>query len=148
LPTLPLGRREKLVGLFETRISTRKPAPYLVGKAYLRGIPFHVDERVIVPRSYLAELMLDGTLGPDHLGLVDEPASVLDLCTGSGCLAIVAAMVYPDARLDAVDLSPGALEVAHRNVEEHGLGERIELHQGDLFAPLARRSYDLIVTNP
>lgn len=145
---LTTAEREKLLGLFEARIETRKPAPYLVGKAYLRGIPFHVDERVIVPRSYLAELLLDGTLGPENLGLVDEPATVLDLCTGSGCLAIVAAMVFPEADVDAVDLSPAALEMARINLDEHDLADRISLHEGSLFSPLAGRRYDLIVTNP
>lgn len=145
---LTLAEREKLIGLFDARIETRKPAPYLVGKAYLRGIPFHVDERVIVPRSYLAELLLDGTLGPENLGIVDEPASVLDLCTGSGCLAIVAAMVFPETTVDAVDLSADALDVARINVDEHGLADRVTLYQGDLFAPLRGTRYDLIVTNP
>lgn len=145
---LTLAEREKLIGLFDARIETRKPAPYLVGRAYLRGIPFHVDERVIVPRSYLAELLLDGTLGEDNLGLVHDPQTVLDLCTGSGCLAIVAAMVFPGARVDAVDLSSDALDVAQLNVDEHGFADRIALHQGDLFAPLGKQSFDLIVTNP
>ncbi|HEY0855305.1 MAG TPA: 50S ribosomal protein L3 N(5)-glutamine methyltransferase [Devosia sp.] len=145
---LTTPEREKLVGLFDARIETRKPAPYLVNRAYVRGIPFFVDERVIIPRSYLAELLLDGTLGPDSLGLVDEPGAVLDLCTGSGCLAIIAAMVFPDAGVDAVDLSPDALEVARINLDEHDLVDRIELHEGSLFSPLGKRRYDLIITNP
>ncbi len=137
--------REHLLGLFEARISTRKPAPYLVGKAYIQGIPFRVDERVIVPRSFIAELML----GPE--GLVPEPeavGSVLDLCTGSGCLAIIAAMCFPEAEVDAVDLSAEALEVARLNVADHEMGERVRLLQGDLFAPVKGRRYDLIISNP
>ncbi|MDC9825412.1 50S ribosomal protein L3 N(5)-glutamine methyltransferase [Devosia sp. ZB163] len=148
---LTLGEREKLVGLFDARIETRKPAPYLVGKAYIQGIPFRVDERVIIPRSFIAELLLHGELGPDRLGLIDDPSevgSVLDLCTGSGCLAILAAMCFPHARIDAVDLSPDALGVARLNVDDHGVGEHVELLEGSLFAPLAGRRYDLIITNP
>ncbi|RYE81846.1 MAG: methyltransferase domain-containing protein, partial [Hyphomicrobiales bacterium] len=132
---LTLAEREKLIGLFDARIETRKPAPYLVGRAYVRGIPFRVDERVIVPRSYLAELLLDDTLGAGNLDLVDEPATVLDLCTGSGCLAIIAAMVFPGAHVDAVDLSPDALAVARLNVDDHDVADRVQLLQGDLFAP-------------
>ena len=145
---LTLPEREKLLALFDARIESRRPAPYLVNKAYVRGIPFFVDERVIVPRSYLAELLLDGTLGPDSLGLVDEPGAVLDLCTGSGCLAIIAAMVFPAATVDAVDLSRDALDVARINLGDHDLADRIDLYEGNLFAPLGGRPYDLIITNP
>jgi ribosomal protein L3 glutamine methyltransferase len=148
---LTLNERAKLIALFEARISTRKPAPYLVGKAYIQGIPFRVDERVIIPRSYLGELIATGTLLSEGLGLIADPEgveTVLDLCTGSGCLAILAAMQFPTAAVDAVDLSPGALEVAKLNVAEHGMDEQIRLFQGDLFTPLAGRRYDLIITNP
>ena len=148
---LTLAEREKLVGLFEARMETRKPAPYLVGKAYIQGIPFRVDERVIIPRSFIAELLLGDQLGPSALGLVPEPdaiGSVLDLCTGSGCLAIIAAMCFPDAEVDAIDLSPDALDVARMNLADHGMDDRIRLLQGDLFAPAGDRRYDLIITNP
>ncbi|MGN6488255.1 MAG: 50S ribosomal protein L3 N(5)-glutamine methyltransferase [Devosia sp.] len=147
---LPDERRH-LLELFEARITTRKPAPYLVGKAYIQGIPFRVDERVIVPRSFIAELLLSGELGPEGLGLLRDPeaiGSVLDLCTGSGCLAIIAAMCLPNASVDAVDLSPDALEVARLNLADHDMEARIELKQGDLFGPLKSARYDLIVTNP
>lgn len=147
---LPDERRH-VASLLDARISTRKPAPYLVGKAYIQGIPFHVDERVIVPRSFIAELLLGDALGPDALGLIPEPeaiGSALDLCTGSGCLAIIAAMCLPNAEVDAVDLSADALEVAKLNLAEHGMEDRIRLLKGDLFKPLKSARYDLIITNP
>lgn len=131
--------------LIERRIRTRKPASYLLNKAYIQGLPFYVDERVIVPRSFIAEI-LNGDNSP-----VENPesiTSVLDLCTGSGCLAILAAHLYPNARIDAVDLSEDALDVARKNVADYALGDRISLYQGDLFTPLADKKYDLIITNP
>lgn len=147
---LTRAERTRLVDLVHARVVTRKPAAYLLGRTYIRGIPFRVDERVIVPRSYLGELLLsDALLGEETF--IPDPAgigAVLDLCTGSGCLAIVAAMVFPSATVDAVDLSADALEVAAINVSESGLDERVSLFHGDLFAPLAGRRYDLIVTNP
>jgi ribosomal protein L3 glutamine methyltransferase len=141
-----------LLDLIHRRVTTRKPAAYLVNKIYMRGLPFYVDERVIVPRSFIGEL-LDSHFGGDGEpgSLIDDPASVgrvLDLCTGSGCLAILAAYHFPNATIDAVDVSRGALEVAARNVGEHGLDERITLYRGDLFAPLGDNKYDLIITNP
>jgi ribosomal protein L3 glutamine methyltransferase len=141
-----------LLDLIHRRVTTRKPAAYLVNKIYMRGLPFYVDERVIVPRSFIGEL-LDSHFGSDGEpgSLIDDPMAVervLDLCTGSGCLAILAAHHFPNATVDAVDISKGALEVAARNVSEHGLGERISLHRGDLFAPLGGNRYDLIITNP
>ncbi|SFN63977.1 [LSU ribosomal protein L3P]-glutamine N5-methyltransferase [Bradyrhizobium sp. Ghvi] len=141
-----------LLDLIHQRVTTRKPAAYLVNKIYMRGLPFYVDERVIVPRSFIGEL-LDSHFGGDGEpgSLIDDPTSVervLDLCTGSGCLAILAAYHFPNATVDAVDVSKGALEVAARNVREHGLDERITLYRGDLFAPLGDSKYDLIMTNP
>lgn len=148
---LTLEERRRLIGLYDARIETRKPAPYLVGKAYIQGIPFRVDERVIVPRSFIAELLLGGELGPDRLGLIPDPeliGSALDLCTGSGCLAIIAAMCLPNAEIDAVDLSPDALEVAALNVADHNAGDQVRLLQGDLFGAVGDGTYDLIITNP
>ncbi len=129
------------------RIATRKPSSYIVNRSYIQGIPFYVDERVIVPRSFIGEILFrdDGFHPP---GFPAEVKSVLDLCTGSGCLAILAAHLWPQAHVDAVDLSPDALEVAVRNVNDHRMQERVKLHLGDLFAPLAGRKYDLIITNP
>ncbi|WP_407193726.1 50S ribosomal protein L3 N(5)-glutamine methyltransferase [Bradyrhizobium sp. STM 3566] len=141
-----------IIDLIHKRVTTRKPAAYLVNKIYMRGLPFYVDERVIVPRSFIGEL-LDSHFGGDGDAgsLIDDPtavARVLDLCTGSGCLAILAAHHFPNATVDAVDISKGALEVAARNVGEYGLADRISLHRGDLFAPLGGNRYDLIITNP
>ncbi len=143
--------RVRVAAILEARVSTRKPAAYLLQRAYVRGVPFYVDERVIVPRSYIGELLGGEMFSTEASSLIGDPASlssVLDLCTGSGCLAILAAVAFPGAAIDAVDLSPAALEVARRNVEEHDLADRIELFAGDLFAPLGDRRYDLILTNP
>ena len=141
-----------ILDLIHKRVTTRKPAAYLVNKIYLRGLPFYVDERVIVPRSFIGEL-LDSHFGGDGEAgsLIDDPAAVervLDLCTGSGCLAILAAYHFPNATVDAVDISRGALEVAARNVGDYGLNDRLTLHHGDLFKPLGNARYDLIISNP
>jgi ribosomal protein L3 glutamine methyltransferase len=139
-----------ILGLIERRVATRKPAAYLVNKVYMRGLPFYVDERVIVPRSFIGEL-LDSHFSGEEGSLIDDPAaveSVLDLCTGSGCLAILAGRAFPDAHIDAVDISKDALDVAARNVADYALEDRISLHQGDLFKPLGGSRYDLIITNP
>lgn len=142
--------RRALAQLIEARVTTRKPAPYLLNKAYIRGVPFYVDERVIVPRSFIGELLMGDLFAADGSGAADPAAisSVLDLCTGSGALAILATQVFPHASVDAVDLSADALDVARINLDLHGESERIELHHGDLFAPLAGRRFDLILTNP
>ncbi|MHB8270894.1 50S ribosomal protein L3 N(5)-glutamine methyltransferase [Bradyrhizobium sp.] len=139
-----------ILDLIERRVTTRKPAAYLVNKIYMRGLPFYVDERVIVPRSFIGELLESHFSGEDG-SLIGDPAAVenvLDLCTGSGCLAILAARAFPRARIDAVDISKDALDVAARNVADYGVGDRISLHQGDLFKPLGGNRYDLIITNP
>jgi ribosomal protein L3 glutamine methyltransferase len=144
--------RDRILGLIETRIRTRKPAAYLLGRIYAAGVPFHVDERVIVPRSYLGEIIAGDAFSgaEDGFALADPEgmARVLDLCTGSGALAVLAAMRFPDAMVDAVDISADALAVAARNVGEHGLDDRIALLHGDLFAPVEDERYDLIITNP
>ena len=135
--------------LLRAELETRKPAAYLLNRAYIQGVPFYVDERVIVPRSFLGELLFSGLTGEG--GLIEAPEDVrrvLDLCTGGGSLAILAARVFENAQVDAVDLSPDALAVARRNVDEHGLADRVKLHQGDLFAPLGKTRYDVILTNP
>ncbi len=145
------AEREKLAGIIEARITTRKPAAYLTKRTYIHGVPFYVDERVIVPRSYIGELLFSGLFGGDGHNLIKHPGktgSVLDLCTGSGCLAILAAGIFPNASIDAVDLSADALAVARINVKDHDLEQRVTLHQGDLFAPLGKQKYDLILTNP
>jgi ribosomal protein L3 glutamine methyltransferase len=136
------------------RVSTRKPAAYLVNKIYMRGLPFYVDERVIVPRSFIGELLeahFTGQIEQAGGSLIDDPASVnnlLDLCTGSGCLAILASLSFPNARIDAVDISRDALDVAARNVAAYDLEDRVALHRGDLFGPVGGKRYDLIICNP
>ncbi|MFN7112899.1 MAG: 50S ribosomal protein L3 N(5)-glutamine methyltransferase [Alphaproteobacteria bacterium] len=143
--------RERLAGFIDARIKTRKPLAYILKRAWLAGVPFYVDERVIVPRSYIAELLNTQIVCSDDFAIVPDPyeiSSVLDLCTGSGCLAILAAHTFPDATVDAADLSPEALEVAKINVDDSLHKDRITLYQGDLFAPLQGKKYDLIITNP
>ncbi len=143
----------RILAVIARRVATRKPAAYLVNKIYMRGLPFYVDERVIVPRSFIGEL-LDSHFGAsdeENGSLIDDPGSVhhvLDLCTGSGCLAILAAHAFPQAEIDAVDISKDALDVAARNIADHGLEDRVSLHRGDLFRPLGDRRYDLIISNP
>ena len=134
-------QRKAVLAIIDRRVVTRKPAAYLLNKAYIQGLSFYVDERVIVPRSFIGELLVD-------FDLMRAPKKVLDLCTGSGCLAILAAHVFPFAAVDAVDLSAGALEVAKRNVTDHGLKKRVHLFKGNLFKPLKNKKYDLIITNP
>ena len=143
-----------ILGLIERRVTTRTPTAYLVNKIYMRGLPFYVDERTIVPRSFIGEL-LDSHFGgdDDETGgsLISDPAAVenvLDLCTGSGCLAILASLSFPNADIDAVDISRDALEVAAHNVADYGLQHRLTLHRGDLFKPLDDTRYDLIISNP
>jgi ribosomal protein L3 glutamine methyltransferase len=138
--------RVSLLAIIEQRVETRKPAAYLVNEAWSGGHPFWVDERVIVPRSYIGEL-----LGMGLTTVVAEPRSVrkvLDLCTGSGYLAVLAALVFPETSVDASDISADALAVAARNVASYGLADRVTLLEGDLFAPVTGRIYDLIVANP
>lgn len=141
------GERQRLFSLIDARVATRKPAAYLLNKTYLQGIPFYVDERVIVPRSFIAEILCDDACFSPVVD-AENITRVLDLCTGSGCLAILAAYLFPQAQVDAVDLSHDALEVARRNVADHGLEDRVQLFAGDLFTPLAGRRYDLIISNP
>jgi ribosomal protein L3 glutamine methyltransferase len=145
---------KKILDLIARRVASRKPAAYLVNKIYMRGLPFYVDERTIVPRSFIGELLeshFSGEHGDDGGSLIDDPSSVtsvLDLCTGSGCLAVLAARAFPDAEIDAVDISKDALEVAARNIGDYGLDDRVTLHRGDLFKPLGGKRYDLIISNP
>ncbi|MEI8178605.1 50S ribosomal protein L3 N(5)-glutamine methyltransferase [Aestuariivirga sp.] len=143
--------KQKITSLIRRRIDGRMPAAYLVKRAYIHGIPFYVDERVIVPRSYIGELMFSGIFGGDEAPLIEDVsnvASVLDLCTGSGCLAIIAAGIFPRAEVDAAELSADALEVARINVDEHDLADRVSLLEGDLFDAVEGRTYDLIISNP
>jgi ribosomal protein L3 glutamine methyltransferase len=130
--------------LIEQRIATRKPAAYLTQQAWLQGMPFYVDERVIVPRSFIAEVLADGSI---DAWLTEDTRRVLDLCTGNGSLAVLAAMAYPDVTVDGVDISPDALAVARINVDQHGLTDRITLLQSDGLQSV-QGPYDLILCNP
>jgi ribosomal protein L3 glutamine methyltransferase len=143
---LTRAERGKLLDFIDRRIATRKPAPYLTHEAWIGAHSFYVDERVFVPRSYIGELLRDRLDA-----VVDDPDSVaraLDLCTGSGAIAILAALAFPAAAVDAVDVSAAALEVAQRNVTEYGLEDRVRLVQSDLFAAIGGQRYDLVLSNP
>jgi ribosomal protein L3 glutamine methyltransferase len=137
---------DAVLSVIERRATERVPAAYITQEAWMHGFRFHVDERVIVPRSFIGELLQDG-LQP-YVEDPEQVGAVLELCTGSGCLAILAAHAFPNADIDAVDLSKPALQVATRNVDEYKLEERIALFEGDLFTPLPERRYDVIITNP
>ena len=135
-----------LAALLKRRIGERIPAAYLAHEAWLAGERFYVDERVIVPRSFIAHLLSE-QLAP-WLDEAEGVEAVLDLCTGSGCLAILAAQAFPQAHVDATDLSADALDVARRNIAEHGLEERVTAVQSNMFDALDGRHYDLIISNP
>ncbi|MDX9706059.1 MAG: 50S ribosomal protein L3 N(5)-glutamine methyltransferase [Azospira sp.] len=140
------AERMRVFDVIERRVRERVPAAYITREAWLGAYRFYVDERVIVPRSFIAELLAEG-LDP----WIEDPWSVgavADLCTGSGCLAILAALAFPEAQVDAIDLSTDALDVARRNVADYRLEERVRLVHSNLFAGVARQRYDLIVSNP
>jgi len=142
------AEQAKAEALVAKRIATRRPAAYLTHEAWLQNVPFYIDERTIVPRSFIAELLADGEgTGTLDAWLSDTTHNVLDLCTGNGSLAVIAAMAYPEVTVDAADLSDDALAVARINVDKHGLGNRITLLRSDLLAAV-RGPYDLIVCNP
>jgi ribosomal protein L3 glutamine methyltransferase len=146
---LTAAEKRAVFALIEKRVRTRTPSAYLVKRAYLQDHAFYIDERAIVPRSYLAELLY----GEPFMGeepLIDRMAvsRVLDLCTGSGSLAVLACAVFPNARVDAVDVSKDALDVAKINLAEHGLAGRVRLMRGDLFKPVGDAVYDVILCNP
>jgi len=142
-PVVP-ANQALVATLFEERIRTRKPAAYLTQEAWLQGVPFYVDERAIVPRSFIAELLVDG--GADEY-LSDHTRQVLDLCTGNGSLAVLAAMAWPEVQVTGADISPDALAVARINVDKHGLQDRIQLRLSDGLAALPG-PWDLILCNP
>lgn len=144
---LTAAERGAVLNMLRRRVEERVPAAYLTGEAFLGPYRFRVDERVIVPRSFIGELMIDGDLAP----WIDDPETVenvLELCTGSGCLAIVAAHTFPNAKVDAVDLSTDALEVARLNVADYDLEDTVTLYHSDLYQALPQKRYDLILSNP
>jgi ribosomal protein L3 glutamine methyltransferase len=139
------NEKKAILELYQRRIEERKPVPYLTNEAWFAGHKFYVDERVLVPRSPISELIakqFQPWLDPD------EVKAILDMATGSGCIAIACAYAFPLAHVDAADISPEALTVAARNVNAHGMDEQVRLIETDLFANLAKSQYDLIVTNP
>ena len=137
--------RLRVVQLLEQRVSSRKPAAYLLGEAWFAGMPFYVDERVLVPRSPIAEL-----IGAQFMPWVNpqQVSRVLDMCTGSGCIGIACAQAFPDATVDLADLSRDALDVAQENINRHQLNDRAKLVQSDIFSALHGQVYDIIVANP
>jgi ribosomal protein L3 glutamine methyltransferase len=138
---------DAVLKVIDRRVTERVPAAYITHEAFMHGLRFYVDSRVIVPRSFIGELLQDG-LEP-WLGDIEQIGPVLELCTGSGCLPIIAAHVWPNARIDAVDISSDALAVARRNVADYKMEDRIALYEGDLYAPLSSgATYDVILTNP
>ena len=143
--SLTLDERQQLLNIIEQRISKRVPSAYLTHEAIFAGLPFYVDERVLVPRSPIAEL-IQQQFAPwiD----ADEVFNVLDMCTGSACIACACAYAFPDAQVDAVELSDDALAVAKTNIKKHGLDDELTLYQSDLFTNVPKKPYDIIVSNP
>ncbi len=141
---LTMDERHNVVQLINERIDTRKPVPYITHRAWFAGLDFYVDERVLIPRSPIAEL-IQNYFEP---WATDSPNQILDLCTGSGCIAIACALAFPNAKVDAVDIDKNALDVAKINQAHYGLQEQLALIQSDLFNELSDKKYDIIVTNP
>ncbi len=138
------SERLRIVERVIKRINERTPVAYLTNKAWFCGLEFFVDERVLVPRSPIGEL-IQAQFAP---WLLDEPTRIMDLCTGSGCIAIACAYAFPDAEVDAIDISADALQVAEQNIQDHGLEQQVFPLRSDLFRDLPQEQYDIIVTNP
>lgn len=147
---LTQAERLDVMDVIDRRIKTRKPSAYITNKIYIQDMPFYIDERVNIPRPLLGDLLMSELIGGEDAGLIDNPEeieNILDLCAGSGCFSIIAASVFSSAKIDAIDLSPEALEVAKRNVLDYHLQDRIELSEGDLFKPIKDKKYDLIMSS-
>jgi ribosomal protein L3 glutamine methyltransferase len=144
---LTSDERTKLAGFIEARISKHTPTAYLLKEAWLQGLKFFVDERVLIPRSFIAELLVNDGLQPwiEYPELVNSAA---DLCTGSGCLGVLLADAYPDAHVDVIDISPDAIAVCNINIANYGLQDRVTAIQSDMFSALKGKQYDLIISNP
>ena len=144
---LTTGERSKLAGFIEQRITKHTPTAYLLKEAWLQGFKFYVDERVLIPRSFIAELLVNNGLQPwiEYPELVNSAA---DICTGSGCLGILLADAYPDAVVDVIDISPDAIDVSNINIANYGLQDKVTAIQSDMFSALAGNQYDLIISNP
>jgi len=138
------SERKDVISQLERRINERVPAPYITGEAWFSGLPFNVDERVLVPRSPIAELIEQGF----EPWLSEDPARILDLCTGSGCIGIACALTFPNSQVDISDISEEALEVANSNIDRHCVDDQVQAVLSDLFANLQGEKYDLIVSNP
>lgn len=143
---LTTAEKKHIVSLVEQRINKRIPVPYLTNEAWFAGLPFYVDDRVLIPRSPFAELIDDSFM--PWLVDPDSVQSVLDMCTGSACIAIACASAFPEAQVDAVDISVDAIDVANINIKKHQLVDRVQAIQSDLWTALPEKKYDLIVSNP
>ncbi|NOT14984.1 MAG: 50S ribosomal protein L3 N(5)-glutamine methyltransferase [Methylotenera sp.] len=139
--------RTHLLSLIDTRISQHTPTAYLLKEAWLQGIKFYVDERVLIPRSFIAELLVSDGLSP-WIEYPELISSAADICTGSGCLGVLLADAFPDAQVDVIDISPDAIDVCNININNFGLQDRITAIQSDMFSALAGKQYDLIISNP
>jgi ribosomal protein L3 glutamine methyltransferase len=142
---LTLTERNRILALFQKRIDKKIPAAYLIKEAWFAGLPFYVDERVLIPRSPIAEL-IQAHFFPWHIS--KKTTRILDLCTGSGCIAIACAVAFPNAVIDAADIDEGALAVAKINIKKHKMEKRIKLIKSDVFSALKGKKYDIIVSNP
>ena len=139
--------RDHLANLIEQRVTNHKPTAYLVKEAWLHDFKFYVDERVLVPRSFIAELLLDDSLTP-WIEFPEMVESAADLCAGSGCLGILLAHAFPDATVDVIDISPDAIDVSNINIANYGLEEQVTAIQSDMFTALAGKTYDVLISNP
>jgi len=144
---LTSDERAKLAGFVDERISKHTPTAYLLKEAWLQGYKFYVDERVLIPRSFIAELLVNDGLQP-WIEFPELVNSAADICTGSGCLGILLADAYPDAEIDVIDISPDAIEVCNINIANYGLQQRVNAIKSDMFSALQGKQYDLIISNP